>query len=286
MICDVRTPLVWFGLQFFNWVQNKLSVSGRQGHKPDAGSANYNYYLKQQPNREEFKDWAYELLAIGTFGNNHTNNNPQMKNEQENSSSYSSPDLTEFTAEEVGKLQKELTKPLKRKPAAKKEEEEEDQVLELPFERFLSYPSSFEVSHRISGAACSDGDYREDDIERAISVIIAKCKEVRAEKKKKKKEIGTKAVSFLLKKMIVCATGFSAAHCLRDPLQESRMEKPLRTTVRKKTYPASSLPASSMKRCIESNKHIQEMMNEEESEESARASKWVKTDSEYIVLEI
>ena len=70
-----------------------------------------------------------------------------------------------------------------------------------------------------------DPDCKEDDIERTISVIIGKCKEVRAEKIKN--AIGKKSVSFLLKKMFVCANGFSSAPSLRDTLQESRMEKVL-----------------------------------------------------------
>ncbi|GAB4841964.1 Protein DEEPER ROOTING 1 [Ancistrocladus abbreviatus] len=265
-------------MKFFNWVQNKLN--GRQeNRKPSGVSADHNN-LKQEPKTEEFNDWPHGLLTIGTFGNNDLNRNSEIQNEQESPSS--SPELSEFTPDEVGQLQKELTKLLKRKPGAKREEEQQNP--DLPLDRFLNCPSSLEVSRRISNAVCTDPDYKEDDIERTISVIIGKCKEVRAEKNKK--AIGKTSLSFLLKKF-VCASGFSPAHSLRDPLQESRMEKLLRTILRKKMYPQTS-HASSMKRYIEDKKQ-QPKKREEESEEKSRASKgskWVKTDSEYIVLEI
>lgn len=169
-------------------------------------------------NKEEFSDWPQGLLTIGTFANNDPKYNPpsEMENHQENPSL--SPDLSEFTPEEVGQLQKELKKLLKRKPA-----KQEDQNIDLPLDRFLNCPSSLEVSRRVSNAACIDPECMEDDIERAISVIIGKCKEVRAEKSKK--DIGKKSVAFLLKKMFVCSSGFTPAPSLRDPLHESRMEK-------------------------------------------------------------
>ncbi|GAB4850027.1 Protein DEEPER ROOTING 1 [Ancistrocladus abbreviatus] len=201
-------------MKFFSWVQNKLN--GRQeNRKTDAASADHNN-SKQEP-KKELNDWTHGLLTIGTFGNSDLNKNSEIQNEHESPSS--SPDLSEFTPEEVGQLQKELTKLLKRKPAAKREVQQNP---DLPLDRFLNCPSSLEVSRRISNAVCTDPEYKEDDIERTISVIIGKCKEVRAEKNKK--AIGKTSLSFLLKKF-VCASGFSPAPSLRDPLQESRMEK-------------------------------------------------------------
>lgn len=169
------------------------------------------------------------MLTIGTFGNKELKDKAisseiqtvasEQEHEQQNPISAPSPDLSEFTPEEVGLLQKELIKLLKRK-SAKQEEEDPN----LPLDRFLNCPSSLEVSRRISNAVCTDPESnKEDDIERTISVIIGKCKEVRAEKTQT--SIGKKSVTFLLKKMFVCANGFSPAPSLRDTLQESRMEK-------------------------------------------------------------
>ena len=180
--------------------------------------------MKQEA-REEFSDWPHGLLAIGTFGNEDLKENPQCQNISQQDPSdiqeepSSSEDLQEFTPEEVGKLQKELTKLLSRKPTSAVEKE----LANLPLDRFLNCPSSLEVDRRISNALCSDSGDREEDIDRTISVILGRCKDICAENKKK--AIGKKSISFLLKKMFVCTSGFSPAPSLRDTLQESRMEK-------------------------------------------------------------
>ncbi|CAO2824695.1 unnamed protein product [Amaranthus hypochondriacus] len=275
-------------MKFFNWMQNKFN--GRPGNEKSNTVASKD--LQKQPSqREEFNDWPHGLLTIGTFGNKElrdkavsseiqTVTDEQEQDQDQNPTSASSPDLSEFTPEEVGHLQKELTKLLKRKPA--KQEENTD----LPLDRFLNCPSSLEVSRRISNVTCTDPDCKEDDIERTISVIIGKCKEVRAEKIKN--AIGKKSVSFLLKKMFVCANGFSPAPSLRDTLQESRMEKLLRTILHKKIYQKTSSRTTSMKRYLEDKLNAEKKNddNEKDKPRSSEACKWDKTDSEYIVLEI
>ncbi|XP_057535625.1 protein DEEPER ROOTING 1-like [Amaranthus tricolor] len=268
-------------------MQNKFN--GRPGNEK-TNTVAFKDLPKQPSQREEFNDWPHGLLTIGTFGNKELKDKAVSseiqtaiygQEQEQNPTSVSSPDLSEFTPEEVGQLQNELTKLLKRKPA-KQEEENPD----LPLDRFLNCPSSLEVSRRISNVTCTDPDYKEDDIERTISVIIGKCKEVRAEKTKN--AIGKKSLSFLLKKMFVCANGFAPAPSLRDTLQESRMEKLLRTILHKKMYPKTSSRTTSMKRYLE-DKHIHEKKNNDEEKDKPRSSeacKWDKTDSEYIVLEI
>ncbi|KAK3410762.1 hypothetical protein EUGRSUZ_J02802 [Eucalyptus grandis] len=273
-------------MKLFSWVQNKLN--GTKGNaKPEPVPSNRHHHVKQEP-REEFSDWPQGLLAIGTFGNNdlgenqesqnnlQENNQESQDNIQENPSS--SPDLSDFTPEEVGKLQKALTKLLSRKPSSKVERETTDQ----PLDRFLNCPSSLEVDRRVSSSLSSEPGDREEDIERTISIIIGKCKEICADNSKK--AIGKKSISFLLKKMFVCRSGFAPAPSLRDPLPESRMEKLLRTLLRKKMYPQNTSRASSMKRYLE-DKPISRA-DKEKQEEADEGSKWDKTDSEYIVLEI
>jgi hypothetical protein len=169
--------------------------------------------VKQEP-REEFNDWPHGLLAIGTFGNNDLKENPKTQDDPS-----SSKEIVDFTPEEVGKLQKELTKLLTRKPNVEKEIADI-----LPLDRFLNCPSSLEVDRRISNALCSDSDdHRDEDIDRTISVILGRCKDICSDNNKK--AIGKKSISFLLKKMFVCSSGFTPAPSLRDTLQESRMEK-------------------------------------------------------------
>lgn len=93
-----------------------------------------------------------------------------------------------------------------------------------------------EVDRRISNALCTEQDDNtignsndgnngkdDDDIERTLSVILGKCRKICADDSKK--AIGKKSVSFLIKKMFVCAKGFAPQPSLRDTLQESRMEK-------------------------------------------------------------
>lgn len=171
---------------------------------------------KQEP-REEFSDRTHGLLLIGTFGNN-----DEIKEILDNQNTQDDPstsgEIADFTPEEIGKLQKELTKLLRRKPNVEKE------ISELPLDRFLNCPSSLEVDRRISNALCSDsGDHKEEDIEKTLSLILGKCKDICADNNKK--AIGKKSISFLLKKMFVCRSGFAPTPSLRDTLQESRMEK-------------------------------------------------------------
>ena len=164
-------------------------------------------------------------------------NNIGNNNNQENITCSSNNDDNEelldiITPEEVGKLQKVLTKLLSRnKP---NEDYNKEMADNLPLDRFLNCPSSLEVDRRISNALIrSDSDdYRDEDIDKTISAIIGRCKEVMSESKKKKKKnnnnkvnIGKKSISFLLKNMFVCRSGFAPAPSLRDTLQESRMEK-------------------------------------------------------------
>ncbi|KAJ4842718.1 hypothetical protein Tsubulata_043631 [Turnera subulata] len=265
-------------MKLFGWMQNKLT--GKQGNsrKPNAVPATQSV---KQESREEFSDWPQGLLAIGTFGNNDLKQNHEIEDVQEDQhpeEATSSPDeLQDFTPEEIGKLQKELTKLLSRKPTSDNKEKE---IANLPLDRFLNCPSSLEVDRRISTAVTSDVDEREEDIERTISVILGRCKDIC--ENKKKKAIGKKSISFLLKKMFVCRSGFAPQPSLRDTLQESRMEKLLRTLLHKKinTQNAASR-ASSMKKYIEDKRKTNnEEIEEEKRHKTSDGSKWVKTDSE------
>lgn len=182
-------------------------------------------HTMKEPPKEEFSDWPNGLLAIGTFGSTDLRDKQEIqvdqnpKNEIPQEEECSSPDLSEFTAEEVGKLQKELKKLLSRKPASKAEEP----IADLPLDRFLNCPSSLELDRSISNRFSTYSDYKdEEEIDRTIRIILGRCKDVC---EKKKQTIGKKSLTFLVKKMFVCSSGFAPAPSLRDSLQESRMEK-------------------------------------------------------------
>nr|GMD32264.1 uncharacterized protein LOC109192460 [Ipomoea batatas] len=238
---------------------------------------------RKEAQKEEFSDWPDSLLAIGTFG---INNNQKKNQDSENAQSQkeeilqddeqsSSPDLTEFTAEEVGKLQKELTKLLSRKPAAKPESTETNNAAaDLPLDRFLNCPSSLEVDRRNSSTLSTNSDnssydYDEDEIDRTIRVIIGRCK-------------GKKSLSFLLKKVFACRSGIAPTPSLRDTFQESRMEKLLRTMLSKKVYSqTSSRPSTSMKRYLEDKQTSRtDEEDEQKRDKTCDSGRWDKTDSE------
>jgi hypothetical protein len=222
-------------------MQNKLHGKQEITHRPSISSASSHHP------REEFNDWPHGLLAIGTFGNKkqtpqtldqeviqeetvsnlHVEGRQAQDTDQELSSSD---DLEEdFTPEEVGKLQKELTKLLTRR-SKKRKSDVNRELANLPLDRFLNCPSSLEVDRRISNALC---DEKEEDIERTISVILGRCKAISTESKNKtkknKRDLSKTSVSHLLKKMFVCTEGFSPVPrpILRDTFQETRMEKVL-----------------------------------------------------------
>ncbi|KAJ1407071.1 hypothetical protein SESBI_24599 [Sesbania bispinosa] len=257
-------------MKFLSWMQNKLGGK-QENRKPNTHRATTAYHAKQE-SREEFSDWPHGFLSIGTFGNN-TEIKQDIDNQNTQEDPSSSEEIADFTPEEIGKLQKELTKLLRRKPNVEKE------ISELPLDRFLNCPSSLEVDRRISNALCSESDDKEEDIEKTLSVILDKCKDVCADKNKK--AIGKKSISFLLKKIFVCRSGFAPTPSLRDTLQESRMEKLLRTILHKKIYTQNSSRAPMMKKCLEDKKLTRKRNEDEPEERTDDGCKWVKTDSEY-----
>ncbi|WZZ67571.1 protein LAZY 4-like [Brassica napus] len=288
-------------MKFFGWMQNKLH--GKQGntHRPSISSAS-----SHQP-REEFSDWPQGLLSIGTFGSvakeqtqiqvvqevfkEENPSDVNMEAHRDQDLSFSG-DLDDFTPEEVGKLQKELTKLLTRKNKKRKSDVNRE-LGNLPLDRFLNCPSSLEVDRRISNALASGGDFdeNEEEMERTISVILGRCKAISTEssnkKKKSKRDLIKTSVFYLFKKMFVCSEGLSPLPnpSLRDTFQESRMEKLLRVMLHKKINAQASSKQTSTKRYVEDKQQLS-LKNEEEEGRSSDGSKWVKTDSDFIVLEI
>ncbi|KAL2462475.1 Uncharacterized protein Fot_53712 [Forsythia ovata] len=202
--------------------------------------------INRKPNKPPctHKPQLQGLLATGTFGNTQ---NPD-------SEILSSPNLQEF-----GNPQKELTKLVSTKPA-------QELISDTPLDTFLNCPSTLDVDSTISNRFSTNSDDKDEDIERTIRIILARCKDVC--ENKRKKVIGEKSISFLvIKKMFVCTTGFVPTPSLRDTFHESRMEKLLRTILTNKIYPQNSSQALSMK-------------NAEKEDETRNGHKWVKTDSE------
>ncbi|XP_070035572.1 protein DEEPER ROOTING 1-like [Nicotiana tomentosiformis] len=285
-------------MKFFSWMQNKFN--GGQGNRSMHNAVQTkNQTNQERPRNEEFNGWPDSLLAIGTFGTTSSNlkeksesaQNVQNQDRDEiilddnnNNEQSSSPDLAEFTPEEVGKLQKELTKLLSKKPAAKLADQGR-QDGDLPLDRFLNCPSSLEVDRRASSSRFSSTNYSdnydnydEEEIDRTIRAIIGRCKD-HVCKTNKKKVNGMKSISFLLKKMFVCSSGFAPTPSLRDTFPESRMEKLLRTILSKKINPQNATRVST-KRYLEDRCAPKEEQEEKKREKTCDGSKWVKTDSD------
>ncbi|KAD6795237.1 hypothetical protein R6Q59_020861 [Mikania micrantha] len=100
--------------------------------------------------------------------------------------------------------------------------------------------------------------------------------------------IRKKSLTFLLKKFFTSRNRLHPVSLVRDSLPDptfdnSRMEKILRTILNKKIHPQNS----TLKRMA--NKHLVtnvKSRNDDQSNDEIEGSTWVKTDSEYIVLEI
>ncbi|OVA04231.1 hypothetical protein BVC80_1403g17 [Macleaya cordata] len=283
-------------MKIFGWMQSKLN--GRQTtKKPTIGGSSISNQNLYEPRKDEFSDWPHGLLAIGTFGNNNVKEDRSRKrddeieddHQEEEKNPSSSEDQLDFTPEEIGKLQKELTKLLSRKPIEQTESQRRNGI-NLPLDKFLNCPSSLEVDRTICNKFSEDLDDKDviADLRRSINVVLGKGKDLFPEGNNT--AIKKKSISFLLKKMFVCSSGFApAAPSLRDQLQlpESRMEKLLRAILHKKIQPRNSA-ATSTKKYLENNIHIskKEMEEQTEEKETQIGCKWDKTDSEYIVLEI
>ncbi|CAM8904013.1 unnamed protein product [Rhodiola kirilowii] len=84
--------------------------------------------------------------------------------------------------------------------------------------------------------------------------------------------------------MFVCSSGFAPAPSLRDTLQETLMDKLLRAMIYKTRFPQPSTRPSTATKYLENKQAVHH--KSESDEERRDKSKWVKTDSEYIVLEI
>ncbi|RZC85393.1 hypothetical protein C5167_041576 [Papaver somniferum] len=314
-------------MKFLNWMQSK--INGKQpasaSSKTPVAVSTKNNVVMQESREDEFSDWPHGLLAIGTFGNTAVNkggqessssskrhghsdcNNNQIIEEEISPSSLSEVlgdgDLDDFTPEEVGKLQEELKKLLSRKPKPALTEEEQCRTLSgrrgvklfnlLPLDKFLNCPSSLEVERKANDidSPC------QRELRRSLSVIGNMEKNLSPERTK---SIKKKSITFLLKKMFVCRSGFPppAPPTFRDSIPESRIEKLLRAMINKNLYcPKNSPTTPTAKKFLENDNYYLETDKEndgkggDDDEQQPKEKinggyKWDKTDDDYIVLEI
>ncbi|XP_020536348.1 protein NEGATIVE GRAVITROPIC RESPONSE OF ROOTS isoform X2 [Jatropha curcas] len=247
-------------------MQNKLNA--KLGSKKQ-NSISVNNNRLQESKNGEFSDWPHGLLAIGTFGNKEINKDCKSdittNYVQEN---YISLDhMQELTLEQVEKLEKELNLLLHKQVGSAPDDTESD----------------------TANSKLAFDDKINENYDEGSSVIIGRGKGTCVDSTGS--AINKKSFSFLLKKMLGCRGGFTPTLNLKDQVPESRMEKILRAIIHKKIYPQN--PSSSLftKKYLgnKKNKSSRSAIAREEDEinqKDDKGSKWVKTDSEYIVLEI
>ncbi|XP_047324556.1 protein NEGATIVE GRAVITROPIC RESPONSE OF ROOTS-like [Impatiens glandulifera] len=198
---------------------------------------------------EESSDWSDRLLlAIGTFGGDNINR-VQLEDHHESSS------IGDQIQREVAKL----------------------------------IMISRELEESSTGSNSSSGDGHESvSLEYCLKQLS--CLENPKDEKisscvgSKKKGLGKKPLSLLIKKMFLSQkAGFGPKPSLRDPIPDnSIIDKILRALMQKKIYPKNSATRSNATKYLE----IDDDDGQQAIDMEKYGSKWVKTDSEYIVLEI
>ncbi|KAL5201568.1 hypothetical protein ABZP36_035922 [Zizania latifolia] len=245
-------------MKIFSWVANKISGKQEATRFPSNSSAPYRANVPDC-REDEFSDWPQSLLAIGTFGNKQIEEVAQVQN----SSDHEQPmqDAVKFTEEEVDKMEKE-------------------------FETLLAISDEAEAQG-LHDDNHVDGDDNEKHRRQLNSkrIIISKAKDSLG---KKANTLKPRSVASLLK-LFICKGGFSSVVVEpRNSFPQSRIEKLLKAILQKKIHPqnSSTLVAKRNLDWKPDEKEINECLEDALRDLDDDGAKWVKTDSEYIVLEM
>ncbi|XP_041009084.1 protein DEEPER ROOTING 1-like [Juglans microcarpa x Juglans regia] len=270
-------------MKIFTWMQNKFN--GRHESRKPTSFISASQNIKQDPGKEGFSERHIgSLLAIGTLGENAWKEDPESSiNLVGNSSSSQDHDLQDLTLEELGKLQNELNSIL-HKQGAELTLSADLERNNVEWKNLLDKDSSLDSDDQSTSNDCNQ--------QRSISIVRNIGKDVCLDSNSKGTINSKKSFSFLLEKMFVCSSGITQpAPSLRDhALPESRMEKIMRAILHKKIYPQSSSTALSMKKYLDNRRIMKPADDDQDHHElnlkGDNGSKWVNTNSEYIVLEI
>ena len=183
--------------------------------------------MRHEPCKQEFSDWPQALLAIGTFGTNNVKEDSyRTKPTAEDPPSFQDC-AQEFTVEDVGNLQNELSTYFRGPEESNLAAEQEENPTDLINKPLNSEHSSLEEHEGKENETFSDGS----NINRvsffpSSSLMYSKGRDRCLDNSKS--AVGKKSLYFLLKKMFVWRSGFQPTpNFIQDPLisTESRMEK-------------------------------------------------------------
>ncbi|KAF0913967.1 hypothetical protein E2562_025378 [Oryza meyeriana var. granulata] len=250
-------------MKIFSWVANKISGKQEANRFPEDSSAPYRANVSDC-RKDEFSDWPQSLLAIGTFGNKQIEEEAQVQNSSDNVQSVQ--DAIKFTEEEVDNIRKEFEMLLAINDQAEAQGSGDDD--QVPSQK------------RANG---EDNEKHRQLINKRI--IISKSKNSLG---KKGNMLKPTSVASLLK-LFMCKGGFtSVVPEPRNSFPQSRMEKLLRAILQKKIHPqnSSTLVAKKHLDWKPDKKEINECLEDALRDLDDDGAKWVKTDSEYIVLEM
>ncbi|XP_062194177.1 protein DEEPER ROOTING 1-like [Phragmites australis] len=248
-------------MKIFGWVANK--IGGKQESRRSANSTAPYRANVSECRKDEFSDWPQSLLAIGTFGNK------QIEKVAQSSSGnvQTMKDSVKFTEEEVDKIRKEFEVLLESNNQAEVQGSYDDE----------------QVASQKHVGEDDNEKYREHLINKEI--IVSKAREIVG---KKGSALKPRSIASLLK-LFACKGGFTSTVLEpRNSFPQSRMEKLLRAILQKKIHPKNS----SM---LVTRRHLDWKPDEKEIngclEDALRdldedGAKWVKTDSDFIVLEM
>ncbi|XP_028782758.1 uncharacterized protein LOC114738858 [Neltuma alba] len=244
-------------MKLFNWMHSKLNGSKA---KNKLNSSSSTLFVADEASKDEFSDWPRAILAIGTFGNNNLKDDSERIVAEDLSCSHDCVQELTLDEQEGDNFQNELK---------------------------MCFREESSADHTNT---CSNCEKKETLLPNG-SLIPCRGKDLCLDNNNNnnnKSAIGNKSLTFLLKKMFVCRSGLHPTPSFKDPLStESRMEKILRAILNKKIYPQG--PSSTMvKKKYLKDKQIAKSDNDEDEFNTVAddGNKWVKTDSEYIVLEI
>nr|QWB49531.1 deeper rooting 1 [Tripidium arundinaceum] len=254
-------------MKIFSWVANK--IGGKQEPKRSAANSSAPAYRcnVSECRNDEFSDWPQSLLAIGTFGNKQLEE--EVQSSSENAQTMQDP--AKFTEEEVDNIRREFEVLLRGNGQAEAQGSCEDEQV---------------ASKEHDSEDNNEKQRREQLMNREM--IISKAREI-VVGKKRSTTLKPRSMGSLLR-LLACKGGFTTPVLEpRNSFPQSRMEKLLKAILQKKIHPQNS-------NAVATRRHLDWKLDEKEINECLEdalrdlddddGAKWVKTDSDFIVLEM